>query len=232
MSTVTTVKNELQKCIARLNKYTNENVTTLKEAIDRLYGFTELSYIEFLGAQYIDTEVLTSQNLKIECEFSATTRQKLLLGARGTSGDSVCWGYYNASPASYFAFGGTASSNTLTLNVLDGQKHKVIISDQEYSIDNEEQSYAERNRGELTNFYSIALGTWNNAGSYDSRYFEGKVYSLKIWRGNELIRDFIPVLDNEREVACLFEQVECKFYYNKGSGNFEYEGSQNNGENV
>lgn len=223
MSTATTVKNELQNCITRLNKYTNKNATTLKEAIDNLYGFTEIPYIEFSGAQYIDTEVLTSQNLKIECEFSTATKQKLLLGARGTNADALCWGYYNSSPASYFAFGGTASSNSLTLNVLDGQKHKLVMSNQEYSIDNEEQSCADRNRGELTSFYSIALGTWNNAGSYDSRYYEGKIYSLKMWRGNELIRDFIPVLNNETQVICLFDKVECKFYYNKGSGNFVYE---------
>lgn len=39
---------------------------------------------------------------------------------------------------------------------------------------------------------------------------------FKIYDGDNLIRDYIPVLDF-KGFACLYDKVEKKFYYNKGS---------------
>lgn len=45
--------------------------------------------------------------------------------------------------------------------------------------------------------------------------------SFKIYDNNDLVRDFIPVLDNNG-IACLFDKVENKYYYNQGTGEFLY----------
>lgn len=39
---------------------------------------------------------------------------------------------------------------------------------------------------------------------------------FKIYDGDNLIRDYIPVLDL-KGIACLYDKVEKKFYYNEGS---------------
>lgn len=40
-----------------------------------------------------------------------------------------------------------------------------------------------------------------------------KIYYCKIWDNDVLIRDFIPVIDSNG-VACLYDKVESKYYYN------------------
>ncbi len=57
--------------------------------------YQHVEYIQFSGTQYIDTGVLTNQNLELECDFSTTTASKLLFGARGsTSANGLVFGYF------------------------------------------------------------------------------------------------------------------------------------------
>lgn len=44
-----------------------------------------------------------------------------------------------------------------------------------------------------------------------------KLYYLKIYENDILIHEFIPVLDLNNKPA-LYDKVECKFYYNQGTG--------------
>lgn len=49
-----------------------------------------------------------------------------------------------------------------------------------------------------------------------------KLYSFKIYEYDVLIRDLIPVLDNNNE-PCLYDKILGDFYYNNGNGQFIYE---------
>lgn len=46
-----------------------------------------------------------------------------------------------------------------------------------------------------------------------------KIYSCQIYDGSTLIRDFIPVKD-EDGVGCMYDRANGKFYYNAGTGDF------------
>ena len=48
-----------------------------------------------------------------------------------------------------------------------------------------------------------------------------KLYHAKIILNETLIRDFIPILNNDG-IPCLLDTIEGKFYYNSGYGNFKY----------
>ena len=48
-----------------------------------------------------------------------------------------------------------------------------------------------------------------------------KLYHAKIILKETLIRDFIPLLNNDG-IPCLLDTIEGKFYYNSGYGNFKY----------
>ena len=62
-------------------------------------------------------------------------------------------------------------------------------------------------------------GAHNNNGT-SGRGLNGRFYSAKIYdAADELVRDFIPVLD-VNNVPCMYERVEGKFYYNIGPGDF------------
>ena len=62
------------------------------------------------------------------------------------------------------------------------------------------------------NEYTSATGK-----SAPSRYQPMRLYSMTISEGNELKRDFIPCMD-DKGICGLWDNVEGKFYANKGSG--------------
>ena len=191
----------------------------LMMSIKKENEYTKLDYIEGTGTQHINTEVKTKQSLKIECIFSGNKVSTLLFGARKTASlDGLVWGFNNTDHA-HSGFGGSTKQNSTTINTIDGKKHTVVLSNEVYTIDDVNQSLP--NRGTFSNFYDIYLLTWNNANVADTRKFKGKVYNFKIYDNNVLIRDMIPVLD-KNNVACMYDKVNSKFYYNSGTGDFLY----------
>ena len=46
-----------------------------------------------------------------------------------------------------------------------------------------------------------------------------RLYSCRIWNNDELVRDFVPALD-DNSTACLYDIVGESFYSNAGSGDF------------
>jgi hypothetical protein len=69
---------------------------------------------------------------------------------------------------------------------------------------------------DTTPLYMFTYG--GNPG--DSQYTgKSQVYYCKIWQDGELVRDFIPVLD-EDNVACLYDLVTESYFYNIGTGDF------------
>ncbi len=184
----------------------------LMMSIKKQNEYTELNYIEGTGTQYINTEVKTKQSLRVECTFSGSKTGTLLFGVRKDVGsDGLTWGA-NTSTGAYCGFGGATQPYKTTVNTIDGKRHTVVLSNEVYTIDNVNQILP--NRGTFTKFYNIYLFTWNNADKADDRCFKGKVYDCKIYDNDVLIRDMIPVLD-KNGIACMYDKVNKKFYYNK-----------------
>lgn len=48
-----------------------------------------------------------------------------------------------------------------------------------------------------------------------------RIYWMKIWENGNLVRDYQPCLDSSR-VACLYDRVSKKTFYNEGSEAFTY----------
>ena len=70
----------------------------------------------------------------------------------------------------------------------------------------------------FTSTYNLFLFANNNAGTAQ---LPGamKLYSCQIYDNGTLVRDFWPCYDPDG-VACLYDKVEKKYYYNAGSGAF------------
>ena len=54
-----------------------------------------------------------------------------------------------------------------------------------------------------------------------------KIYSLKVWDNDTLIRNFIPVYRKIDSVIGLYDTIEGKFYTNAGTGTFLKGGNVN-----
>lgn len=190
----------------------SQNSANLVDTINSIMGYTELDYIESTGTQYINTEVKTSLNLRIECEYSTTTANKVLFGARtNASEDCLIFGYFYRTTSYYANFGGATSINEGNISNADGNKHKVVMSNDVFTIDNASQLIK---KGELNNSLDIYLFSWDNNGTADSRKFIGKIYSFKIYNNDTLIRDLRPARKNSDGTICMYDKVNEKFYYN------------------
>ena len=67
---------------------------------------------------------------------------------------------------------------------------------------------------------NIYLFATNRVGNPDW-YGAGRIYYLKIYDDDNLIRDFIPVID-EYDRVCLLDRLSKMCYYNQGTGEFLY----------
>lgn len=197
----------------------------LKKFLYNRYGRTnipneykEVKYIESTGTQYINTEVKTSLNLRIECEYSTTTANKVLFGARtSASEDCLIFGYFNRTTGYYANFGGATSISEGTISNVDGNKHKVVMSNDVFTIDNTSQIIK---KGELNNLLDIYLFSWNNNNTADFRKFVGKIYSFKIYNNDILVFDGVPCYRKSDNVAGLYDLVNNTFYTSQGTENF------------
>lgn len=206
----------------------SNNVSSIGKSIKRNKGikllpkeYQQVEYLEFTGTQYINTNILTKQALKVVSEFSTTTVNKWFFGARKSQYyDSLTFGYfqiYNNDYCAYHGFGGGTGRYIITLCPQDGNKHIVELSNNEYKIDNINQNLY---KGTFTEFYNIYLGTINNDNTADYRMYVGNVYSFKIYDNDSLILNLIPcyrISDNE---IGMYDVVNDVFYTNQGTGTF------------
>ena len=180
-----------------------------------LYSITEytpLEYIESDGTQYVDTGFKPNQNTRIVCQLDITPNsgETIPFG----SADSGSSGYYYPDYTGskwYYCYGtqivSTGIATTTGLKI-DLNKNTVIINDNSFSSTTQT----------FTGTYPISLFAVNIGGNV-GYHTTMKLYSCKIYNDSILVRDYIPVLDFNG-IACLFDKVESKFYYNSASSQF------------
>lgn len=189
----------------------------------QLAAYTELEYIESTGTQWIETGVVFTPGTKSQLKFTASAVTGDALYGFGTINDNTDYRFFNYRNRFYFdvpgpgqegarIYGGSLSLNTI------------------YEI--ELGNFYIKNLATGTNIVSSSTQNFTNTSNTlkmwykDGNISKGKLYYLKIWSGATLQRDFIPVLDSDN-IPCLYDKVEGKFYYNKGTGTFGYRTANN-----
>lgn len=100
------------------------------------------------------------------------------------------------------------------LNFLNNRKRKIDVNEQNKML-GDISSVTSINHRSCYIFATNVVSPYGNANGV-------RVFNAKITLNNNLVRDFIPVLDLSGR-PCLYDKVEDKFYYNKGTGEFLYE---------
>ena len=171
---------------------------------------TRLAYLESTGTQYIDSHVTPNYDTKIECVFSTTadaanSSRNYIFGV-GTGGNCIQYSY---SPTAFYGAGGANATPTISV---DRDQHHLIIDKSVFTFDGQTVFTGGQN-------YSCgSLNIFAKDSSYNSK---AKIYSFRIWKNNNLSRDFVPVLDGQNKPA-LFDRVNKQLYYNSGTGEFSY----------
>lgn len=205
------VKLEAAKRLRQLTIYGNAVQSNLPS------GYTEVGYIESSGTQYIDTGVCPTNNTKVEVVFSADKNSVFVYGSRtqgnANANHSFC---IEGAGVGYFQFGTSlvASSQVISFN----SKHTVIISqDGGYFNGELKQSYDTMSFESTVSMYLCGL---NYSGSVDSRMFDGKIYSFRVWESGELIQSLVPCKRDSDGAVGMYDTVTGAFLTNSGTGVF------------
>lgn len=208
-----------------LNDDTQEYIINLSMFI----GMQQLEYIESTGTQYIDTGFKPNNNTRVVAEFMATsyitdkpTWQSTLFSVR-TSGNLEAYGEFVCSQDSPNGLRSDYGTNTneqscgtnLLLKKIKVDKNKNVTT---YTYNGTVLSTIITSVQTFSTPYSLWLFRINDAGR-PLGASNIRLYSCKIYDNDTLVRDFVPVLDYAG-IPCMYDQVEGKLYYNKGTGEF------------
>lgn len=191
-------------------------------------GYTQVSYLQSDGNQYIDTGVTGGSDASYEITFNmlgvlAVNYEQYFAGdGENTApklfylnGDStVIAQCSNENTEGYWRLGW---KDALTRTVrYDGVNGKLYVD----AVEQTTYGYTPTNKyigcgwGD-TSWYVFTSPTEPALGA------SMQLYGLKMYSGGECIRDFVPVVRDTDGVAGLYDLVGQQFYGNAGSGSFE-----------
>lgn len=192
-------------------------------------GYQECKFIESSGTQYVKTNFIPSDyngNYTVMIDFQGIS----LLGSSsymaGCGGVRSCnmnvntsggISIYNNNMAETGA-GTGASIESSQFNILERNKIKVTLINDGYTtavLNGVSYSNEIKTKTASTSYFVLGRSSGTN--------YPIKLYGCKIYDGNnDLIRHFIPCLDNNN-VPCLYERILGETLYNTGAGTFTYE---------
>ena len=184
--------------------------------------YTQLSYIEGTGTQYIDTGVMPDNNTILQVDYSITATSftgsnTLLFKAHGSatepSFNMVCAGGGGNTDNARVTFGATYSYFVDFTGLKNNNRHNIEINcpSSKVIVDN-------------VSTYSVKASTFACTKTLkifgDTGTFVGRVYSCKIYDNNVLVRNLIPVKHRKNNIIGLYDTVNDILYTNKGTGSF------------
>lgn len=199
---------------------------------NRLY--TEIEYIESTGTQYIDTGLIDTEGWKADIEYeftkwgaSANSAWTSIIGTNMLYQNTYYRSYLSINPSQVWVldvYSDYANNNAykpgfnrkyeINASTFSGNGY-LIVNGTTIKRTNVTFNSHEECAGNLAIFSSYS----NLSGR---RVSTGKLYKCKLYnKQDEVIRDFIPVLDG-KGVPCLYDKVTKEFYYNQGEGEFDY----------
>lgn len=182
--------------------------------------YKEVSYIEnTTEGPWIDTGVYPKETTKMQFNFrSLEATGAVILGYRveipGFNSDNIDYRFFNASENIYF----DCMSERLLLT-----GGCAVNTDYNFEFGN----YYVKNIATGSNLVSgTAFSTFRGSSSItinnynNSTFAKTRIYKLKIYDGNTLIRDYVPVYRVRDNEVGLYDLITREFYQNKGTGAF------------
>ena len=189
-----------------------------KTYMDLPLGYKAVEYIKCTGTQYIDTGYKPNSNTKVEAKFvmnESPTSFKWLFLARNENAAGNGFGFgciTNGIVASEYNDRQTSTDKLLTDTAYIITKDKNICKFNDKTLTNPVSTF--------TVDYTLPIFALNNVGTVQSGTLPvAQCHYFKIYDNDILVRDFVPALDRNNR-PCMFDKVEGKTYYNKGTDEF------------
>ena len=185
-----------------------------EEVIELPEGYIECEYIVSTGTQYIDTGYKPNQDTRIIADFEYTKNDQ---GYRFTGEEYTNTMFRFGTSNGIWWMLGYGTQDYQKLGSSDTNRHILDFNKNNVYLDNDLlYSYNYENFTCNYNMYIFSIN------SNDIRDLSPtKLYSYKIYENTNLVRNFIPRLDQNGE-PCLYDTVTKQTFYNQGTGTFLY----------
>ena len=191
-------------------------------------NYIPVEYIQGAGTQWIDTGIVL-QNATLDTEVMLTTigEGNPIIGYNYSQNNiqhRMSVGFsslYDDDDLMVFGYGVSDHGyQYVTSGMTQGTKHHIVaqFTPQNATLTIDGVLKTNVSGGSRQNPISIAIAGCHAPNQNNG--IKGRVYSAKIYDGNNvLVRDFIPVKDLSG-VACMYDHVSGQFFYNAGTGDF------------
>ena len=175
--------------------------------------------VNSVAQQYVDTRVWGKLGLKsrVDVTLLEDSGDHAILAARGT-GSSTHYRLYMAYHyTKYFCYGDGKLREPKNLAPTNGTRY-VIESDLSATSQSVKVNGTELNNGTFTGTSYFATGNTlalfanNHNGAYVKTPSHSRLYSAKIWDGDELLRDFVPCVATNG-VAGFYDTVSERVFF-------------------
>ena len=189
-------------------------------------GWKDVSPVEYIantGTQYINTGIKPNDTLVINVTLMFKSYCSIF-GARTSETHSLFAGYdanaglfldygsgYQLGRIAYF---GNIDFGTV-YRLSYGNKYIKNLDTSDFFVSDARVTFSPIN----LNLYLFSLNSNGSAGGTEKGTEILRIYDVQIYDHNVLVRNFMPVVD-KNGVACMFDTVENRLYYNVGKGNF------------
>ena len=180
-----------------------------------------LDFVESIagdGNQWFNTWVWGKTGLKSEVDVSLTTPwytwDRCLLGCRADDGNTRFWLAYHYQTAFRFAHGTLVSTNNINVIAPTLGNFSMTVSrngGQPVEILKDNVDYGSEYLAPTNTLFILT----NNKQGKPTNINAATIYGVRIWDGDELLRDFVPVVaTNSSGVAYagLYDQVTTRIY--------------------
>lgn len=184
-------------------------VNVTENTVDPSESHTKLESLSVDGNCYFDTEILPDQNTNTEAKLYVKSGTTYICGAMD---DKYKYGYTTTD--NFYAVRGSVSSaakNTAFWE--DAWTIKQNGATATFGND----SVTLDNAGNFTLTSPYYIGCMSKNGEAAGAGLKGKIYYAKIYSGDALVADMIPVKKSDGTL-CLYDKVRKKYIYNAGTG--------------
>lgn len=196
-------------------------------AIDDAPEYTKLEYIQGTGVQYLDTGITpkATQRIEMEVQLDAVTAWERLFGVTRNGAVTRADVYANDADNQgrmdffvvRFAHGYEEDDVPVKIPMVINTKYKVDVNYATKEVKLDDVSLGHVTEAPVSDTRTIQV--FSGADS-DVTPAKMKLYSFKIYEGDELVLDLIPVKRNSDNVVCAYDTVSEEYFTNEGTGVF------------
>ena len=176
-----------------------------------------LDYLSPTGSQYIKTGIYPSSETKIEIKVRRDAfSDQALFGSRKSSSSSDRFvSFMSESTVAHCQF----YNQSYNVDTDDYTGADVVITLSKNGYYYGDTLITTVPQTAFTSSYELYLFALNQANAVNRPISNIRFYYCKIWQNDELVRDYVPV-QLGGVVACLYDKVTQKYYFNAGTGDF------------